>query len=104
MGYILMRLPFLEGGNSHLYFIIIIYHYFLLVQVQREQEQQLVFTIPIFDPMPNQYYVKAVSDRWLNCESTCVMSFEKMILPEQHPPHTGKESYYLFLYCVNLIK
>lgn len=57
-------------------------------QVQREQEQQLVFTIPIFDPMPNQYYVRAISDKWLNCESSCVMSFENLILPEQHPPHT----------------
>ncbi|KAK7072359.1 activating signal cointegrator 1 complex subunit [Halocaridina rubra] len=57
-------------------------------QVVRGEEQQLVFTIPIFDPMPSQYYVRAISDRWLNCDSFCVMSFEKLILPEQHPPHT----------------
>ncbi|XP_042220102.1 activating signal cointegrator 1 complex subunit 3-like [Homarus americanus] len=57
-------------------------------QVVRREEQQLVFTIPIFEPMPNQYYVKAISDKWLSCESTCVMNFKNLILPERHPPHT----------------
>ncbi|XP_068228501.1 activating signal cointegrator 1 complex subunit 3-like isoform X2 [Palaemon carinicauda] len=72
--------------NNHMYHS----EQFLLTkkQVQREQEQQLVFTIPIFDPMPNQIYVRAISNKWLSCESSCVMSFENLILPEQHPPYS----------------
>nr|XP_045603528.1 activating signal cointegrator 1 complex subunit 3-like [Procambarus clarkii] len=57
-------------------------------QVLRQDTQELVFTIPIFEPMPNQYYVKAISDKWLGCESMCVMNFKTLILPERHPPHT----------------
>ncbi|KAK8385131.1 hypothetical protein O3P69_012135 [Scylla paramamosain] len=57
-------------------------------QVTRQEDAQLVFTIPIFEPMPNQYYIRAISDRWLNCESTCAISFRNLILPERHPPHT----------------
>nr|XP_053631829.1 activating signal cointegrator 1 complex subunit 3-like [Cherax quadricarinatus] len=57
-------------------------------QVVRQETQQLVFTIPIFEPMPTQYYVKAISDKWLSCESMCVMNFKTLILPERHPPHT----------------
>ncbi|XP_050739858.1 activating signal cointegrator 1 complex subunit 3-like [Eriocheir sinensis] len=57
-------------------------------QVVRQVDTQLVFTIPIFEPMPTQYYIRAISDRWLNCESTCVVNFRNLILPERHPPHT----------------
>ncbi|KAG0717317.1 Activating signal cointegrator 1 complex subunit 3 [Chionoecetes opilio] len=56
--------------------------------VARQEDSQLVFTIPIFEPMPNQYYIRAISDRWLNCESTCTINFRNLILPEHHPPHT----------------
>ncbi|KAK3578447.1 hypothetical protein CHS0354_037425 [Potamilus streckersoni] len=69
-----------------------IYHseYFLLhkKQMHSKEPQMLVFTIPIFEPLPSQYYVKAVSDRWLGCESMCAISFQHLILPERHPPHT----------------
>uniref|UniRef100_A0AAR2IX77 Activating signal cointegrator 1 complex subunit 3 n=1 Tax=Pygocentrus nattereri TaxID=42514 RepID=A0AAR2IX77_PYGNA len=64
-----------------------IYHseYFLL---QKKQPQQVVFTIPIFEPMPSQYYIRAVSDRWLGSEAVCIINFQHLILPERHPPHT----------------
>uniref|UniRef100_A0A8C5ESZ6 Activating signal cointegrator 1 complex subunit 3 n=1 Tax=Gouania willdenowi TaxID=441366 RepID=A0A8C5ESZ6_GOUWI len=64
-----------------------IYHseYFLL---QKKQPQHVVFTIPIFEPLPSQYYIKAVSDRWLGAEAICIINFQNLILPERHPPHT----------------
>uniref|UniRef100_A0A4W3HS85 Activating signal cointegrator 1 complex subunit 3 n=1 Tax=Callorhinchus milii TaxID=7868 RepID=A0A4W3HS85_CALMI len=64
-----------------------IYHseYFLL---QKKQSQLLVFTIPIFEPLPSQYYIRAVSDRWLGAEAVCIINFQHLILPERHPPHT----------------
>lgn len=57
------------------------------------EPQQVVFTIPIFEPMPSQYYIRAVSDRWLGSEAVCVINFQHLILPEKHPPHTGTHSY-----------
>ena len=48
----------------------------------------IVFTIPIFEPLPPQYYIRIVSDRWLKCELTHAISFQHLILPERHPPHT----------------
>jgi len=69
-----------------------IYHseYFLLMKkvVQTKEEQELIFTIPIFEPLPSQYYVRVVSDRWLHAEAVCAISFQHLILPEHHPPHT----------------
>uniref|UniRef100_A0A665WS52 U5 small nuclear ribonucleoprotein 200 kDa helicase n=1 Tax=Echeneis naucrates TaxID=173247 RepID=A0A665WS52_ECHNA len=64
-----------------------IYHseYFLL---QKKLPQHIVFTIPIFEPLPSQYYIKAVSDRWLGAEAICIINFQNLILPERHPPHT----------------
>ena len=56
-------------------------------QVLAEEEQTLVFTIPIFEPLPSQYYVRGVSDRWLGSEVVCALSFKHLILPEKHPPH-----------------
>ena len=53
-----------------------------------KEVQELVFTIPIFEPLPPQYYVQVVSDRWLKAEATCAISFKHLILPEHHPPHT----------------
>uniref|UniRef100_A0A8C9Y3Z0 Activating signal cointegrator 1 complex subunit 3 n=1 Tax=Sander lucioperca TaxID=283035 RepID=A0A8C9Y3Z0_SANLU len=47
-----------------------------------------LFTIPIFEPLPSQYYIRAVSDRWLGAEAVCIINFQNLILPERHPPHT----------------
>ncbi|XP_074539494.1 activating signal cointegrator 1 complex subunit 3 [Halichoeres trimaculatus] len=69
-----------------------IYHseYLLLQkkQVVTGEPQHVVFTIPIFEPLPSQYYIKAVSDRWLGAEAVCIINFQNLILPERHPPHT----------------
>ena len=69
-----------------------------LMQVQQQQIQTVVFTIPIFEPLPSQYYVRVISDRWLGSEMTFPISFQHLILPEKHPPHTGLvDSMMLFL-------
>lgn len=59
------------------------------LQVVTGEPQHVVFTIPIFEPLPSQYYIKAVSDRWLGAEAVCIINFQNLILPERHPPHTG---------------
>ena len=67
-----------------------IYHteYFLLHRQQAQQPHTLSFTIPIFDPMPPQYFVQCHSDRWIGSQSTLAVSFQHLILPEMHPPNT----------------
>lgn len=69
-----------------------IYHheYFILTKKMACQylEQELVITIPLSEPLPTQYLVKATSDHWLNCENVISLSFRDLILPETHPPHT----------------
>lgn len=56
----------------------------------REEPQMMVFTIPIFEPLPSQYYVKVVSDRWIGSTNVFPISFQHLILPEKHPPHTSE--------------
>ncbi|KAJ7519602.1 hypothetical protein O6H91_20G045600 [Diphasiastrum complanatum] len=74
-----------DSENEH------IYHSELFVLTKRmvtEGKLKLSFTIPIFEPLPAQYYVRAVSDTWLQSFSVHTMSFQHLILPELHPPHT----------------
>lgn len=63
-------------------------------QVVTGEPQNVVFTIPIFEPLPSQYYIKVVSDRWLGAEAVCIINFQNLILPERHPPHTGEDRHH----------
>lgn len=38
--------------------------------------------------MPPQYFIKVVSDRWINSETTLPVSFRHLLLPEKYPAHT----------------
>lgn len=62
------------------------------LQVVTGEPQHIVFTVPIFEPLPSQYYIRMVSDRWLGAEAVCIINFQNLILPERHPPHTGTHS------------
>eukprot|EP00899_Mesostigma_viride_P021111 jgi/Mesvir1/29000/Mv17769-RA.1 len=54
----------------------------------RQSTQRISFSIPIFEPLPSQYYIRAVSDSWIQAETTLAVSFQGLILPHRHPPHT----------------
>ena len=74
--------------NNHIYH----HEYYLVTKKQvknKSETPEMVFTIPIFEPLPNQYYVRAISDRWMGSETYCTISFQHLILPEKHPPHTN---------------
>ena len=73
-----------DAENEHIYHT----EYFLLNKKQKDGPIQLNFTIPIFEPLPPQYFIHAISDRWLGAETVVPMSFKHLILPHQHPPHT----------------
>lgn len=74
-----------DAENEH------IYHHepFLLQKAKKNDEHKLTFTIPIFEPLPPQYFVKICSDRWLGNDIAVAMSFKHLILPELHPPNTA---------------
>ncbi|OAD58452.1 Activating signal cointegrator 1 complex subunit 3 [Eufriesea mexicana] len=69
-----------------------IYHheYFVMTRkmVCNNLEQELVMTIPLYEPLPTQYIVRATSDRWLGCENMLPLTFHNLILPEVYPPYT----------------
>ncbi|CAI7794743.1 unnamed protein product [Closterium sp. NIES-54] len=74
-----------DSENEHIYHT----EYFILSKKMMAQgTHTLTFTIPIFEPLPPQYYVRAISDNWLSSSSTHTISFHHLILPERHPPHT----------------
>src|SRR5699024_7848122 len=56
---------------------------------ESEMNEHLVeFTVPITEPMPPNYFITLVSDRWMHAETKIAVSFQKLILPERFPPHT----------------
>lgn len=55
-----------------------------------EMNEHLVeFTVPITEPMPPNYFITLLSDRWLQSETKVAVSFEKLVLPEKFPAHTS---------------
>ncbi|CAD5122095.1 DgyrCDS10545 [Dimorphilus gyrociliatus] len=59
-------------------------------QAKTREEQTLVFTIPINqDPLPSQYVLRCISDRWLGSDNSQAVSFKHLILPDHHLPHTA---------------
>ncbi|KAF9159441.1 DEIH-box ATPase [Actinomortierella ambigua] len=61
---------------------------FILKQAYATEEHVMTFTIPLFDPLPPNYFVSIISDRWLHSETRFPISFKHLILPEKYPPHT----------------
>ncbi|KAI5074534.1 hypothetical protein GOP47_0010495 [Adiantum capillus-veneris] len=67
----------------------ILHHeYFILKMQYVEEEHNLSFTVPIFEPMPPQYFIRVLSDRWLGSETMLPVSFRHLRLPEKYPPPT----------------
>ncbi|KAF2270673.1 pre-mRNA splicing factor [Lojkania enalia] len=51
-------------------------------------EHLVELTVPITEPMPPNYFISVISDRWMNAETRLAVSFQKLILPAKFPPHT----------------
>lgn len=54
----------------------------------RDEPQVLAFAIPIFEPLPPQYFVRAVNDHWLGSETTLPVSFHHLMLPDAGDRYT----------------
>lgn len=67
----------------------ILHHeYFMLKKQYSGEDHTLTFTVPIYEPLPPQYFINVVSDRWLGSETVLPVSFRHLILPEKFPPPT----------------
>lgn len=53
-----------------------------------EKEYNFEFTVPLFEPLHPLYYIKVISDRWIQCEAQLPVSFKNLILPEKFPAPT----------------
>ncbi|KAG6412853.1 hypothetical protein SASPL_125545 [Salvia splendens] len=60
----------------------------LTKKMAKGEPQKLSFTVPIFEPHPPQYFIRAISDSWLHSESFYTISFQNLMLPEAHTTHT----------------
>lgn len=74
-----------EDGDQE---IILHSEYFLLKQQYRDQDATVSFTVPLQDPLPPQYFIRVISDKWIGAESTLPVSFRELLLPEKYPPPT----------------
>ncbi|KAL1543733.1 DExH-box ATP-dependent RNA helicase DExH12 [Salvia divinorum] len=67
----------------------ILHHeYFMLKKQYIDEDHTLSFTVPIYEPLPPQYFINVVSDRWLGSQTVLPVSFRHLILPEKYPPPT----------------
>ncbi len=46
------------------------------------------FAVTLTDPLPPQYFIRIVSDRWLHSETILPISFRHILLPQKFPPPT----------------
>eukprot|EP01018_Ginkgo_biloba_P014054 Gb_18049 [translate_table: standard] len=74
-----------DSKNDHIYYSEL---FTLTKRLARGGPQKLTFTVPIFEPRPPQYCIRAISDSWLQAEVLHTISFQQLILPELHTPHT----------------
>ncbi|KAJ1675795.1 activating signal cointegrator 1 complex subunit 3 [Spiromyces aspiralis] len=67
-----------------------IYHWEnIVVQKRRHHEPQVSsFTIPIYEPVPPQIFIRAVSDRWVGSETILPVSLQHLRLPDYQEVHT----------------
>uniref|UniRef100_T1JH32 U5 small nuclear ribonucleoprotein 200 kDa helicase n=1 Tax=Strigamia maritima TaxID=126957 RepID=T1JH32_STRMM len=84
-------------GNSEAFWILvedvdseaILHHEFFLLKSKFAQEEHVIkFFVPVFEPLPPQYFIRIVSDRWIAAETQLPVSFRHLILPEKYPPPT----------------
>ena len=82
-------------GNSEAFRIIledvdikvILHHeYFLLKSKFSQDEHTVKFFLPVFEPLPPQYFIRVIFHTWIASETQLPVSFRHLILPEKYPP------------------
>lgn len=86
----------LHGGSEGFWILVedvdsevILHHeYFLLKSRYATDDHVVKFFVPVFEPLPPQYFLRIVSDRWIGAETILPVSFRHLILPEKNLPPT----------------
>lgn len=68
--------------------VILHHEYFLLKSKFATDEHLIKFFVPVFEPLPPQYFLRIISDRWIGSETQLPVSFRHLILPEKNLPPT----------------
>ncbi|XP_053622297.1 U5 small nuclear ribonucleoprotein 200 kDa helicase [Plodia interpunctella] len=68
--------------------VVLHHEYFLLKEKYSKDEHLVKLFVPIFEPLPPQYFLRLVSDRWIGAETQLPVSFRHLILPEKNLPPT----------------
>ncbi|PPQ70945.1 hypothetical protein CVT26_014249 [Gymnopilus dilepis] len=68
--------------------VILFHDTFLLLQRYAEDEHNVTITVPMFEPVPPNYFISVISDRWLHAETRLPISFKHLILPRKFPKPT----------------
>lgn len=61
---------------------------FVLRQKYADSEHIVDFAVPLTDPLPPNYFVSLVSEKWLHCETKIPLTFNKLHQPAKFPAHT----------------
>ena len=61
---------------------------FILLQRYAEDEHNVTINVPISEPVPPNYYISIISDRWLHAETRLPISFKHLLLPKNLPKST----------------
>eukprot|EP00871_Galdieria_phlegrea_P002639 jgi/Galph1/3376/GphlegSOOS_G2035.1 len=48
-----------------------------------QEEHTIAFIVPVLDPLPPQYFIQCISDRWIASDVTLPVSFKHLILPSK---------------------
>lgn len=68
--------------------VILHHEFFLLKSKYANDDHILKFFVPVFEPLPPQYFLRVISDRWIGSETQLPVSFRHLILPEKNLPPT----------------
>jgi pre-mRNA-splicing helicase BRR2 len=65
--------------------IILFQDSFILLQCYAKDEHNMSLT-PMFEPVPPNYYIFIIADRWLYGATQLPISFKHLLWPEEFPP------------------
>jgi activating signal cointegrator complex subunit 3 len=67
-----------------------VYHHEYVVFSRRTHPEptELEMNIPVFPPVPEEYYLRIVSDTWVGCHSLVPVPLQHVSLPERRTPFT----------------
>lgn len=51
--------------------------------MMKEEVHKISFAIPLFEPLPSQYYIRFIHDTWHSAEILLPITFKTLILPKR---------------------